>query len=198
MNSFQYTARESDTETGLYYYRARYYDQSVGRFTSEDPLAFVGGIDFYSYVLNRPIYMADPRGLSPQDVQRIRQVCHSCVQKMVKDGTRRPGSGNLNGFFNDQSSNQSVYGKATGSKYLGCKDQAYRGVDCLLNDNAIKPLDANWDFSAVAWWAGLHTIVRGQSSDPNDPIVYCDPWRDMTWTAPQNPPAENWPRSSKF
>ncbi len=29
VNPFQYTARESDTETGLYYYRARYYDQSV-------------------------------------------------------------------------------------------------------------------------------------------------------------------------
>jgi RHS repeat-associated protein len=26
VNPFQYTARESDTETGLYYYRARYYD----------------------------------------------------------------------------------------------------------------------------------------------------------------------------
>src|SRR5712691_4688748 len=33
-NPFQYTARESDTETGLYYYRARYYDQVGGRFIS--------------------------------------------------------------------------------------------------------------------------------------------------------------------
>jgi uncharacterized protein RhaS with RHS repeats len=31
VNPFQYTARESDTETGLYYYRARYYDPSTGR-----------------------------------------------------------------------------------------------------------------------------------------------------------------------
>jgi len=38
VNSFQYTARESDTETGLYYYRARYYDSSLGRFLLEDPL----------------------------------------------------------------------------------------------------------------------------------------------------------------
>lgn len=58
--------------------------------------------------------------------------------------------------------------------------------------------DAKWDFSPVAWWAGSHTIVRGHSSDPNDPIVYCDPWRDFTWTAPQNPPAEIWPHYSKF
>ena len=39
VNPFQYTARESDTETGLYYYRARYYDPSSGRFISEDPEA---------------------------------------------------------------------------------------------------------------------------------------------------------------
>jgi RHS repeat-associated protein len=36
---FGYTGRELDTETGLYYYRARYYDSAVGRFISEDLIA---------------------------------------------------------------------------------------------------------------------------------------------------------------
>ncbi len=35
-NPFSYTGREFDSETGLYYYRARYYDPSAGRFLSED------------------------------------------------------------------------------------------------------------------------------------------------------------------
>jgi RHS repeat-associated protein len=39
-NPFQYTGRESDTETGLYYYRARYYDPAAGRFLGEDPLSY--------------------------------------------------------------------------------------------------------------------------------------------------------------
>jgi hypothetical protein len=134
--------------------------------------------------------MSDPAGLSPQDVQRIRQICHSCVQDMVKGGVRRPGDGMMNGGLNDQNSNQSLIGLLKGSKYLGCKDQADRAVGCLDNGNAIKPFDANWDFSPVLWWAGFHTIVRAKSSDPNDPIVYCDPWRDLTWTAL---PAEPWP-----
>jgi len=34
VNPFRYTARESDIETGLYYYRARYYDLNAGRFLS--------------------------------------------------------------------------------------------------------------------------------------------------------------------
>src|SRR2546425_1191939 len=59
-NPFQYTARESDTETGLYYYRARYYDSSVDRFPNEDPIAFDGGGNFYSYVYNNPLGLADP------------------------------------------------------------------------------------------------------------------------------------------
>jgi RHS repeat-associated protein len=36
---FAFTGREYDVETGLYYYRARYYDPHTGRFLSEDPSA---------------------------------------------------------------------------------------------------------------------------------------------------------------
>jgi RHS repeat-associated protein len=61
-NPFQYTAREFDAETGLYYYRARYYDPSVGRFISEDPIAFNGGFNFYRYVSNSPANFVDPFG----------------------------------------------------------------------------------------------------------------------------------------
>jgi RHS repeat-associated protein len=62
-NPFQYTARESDTETGLFYYRARYYDPSGGRFISEDPLGFKASANFYAYVSNSPIDWIDPTGL---------------------------------------------------------------------------------------------------------------------------------------
>jgi len=61
-NSFQYTARESDTETGLYYYRARYYDPNPGRFLIEDPIQFRAGTNFYSYVHNHPLDLRDPTG----------------------------------------------------------------------------------------------------------------------------------------
>ena len=64
-NSFQYTGRESDAETGLYYYRAGYYDSNTGRFVSEDTQRFLAGQDFYSYVSNDPLDSSDPYGLEP-------------------------------------------------------------------------------------------------------------------------------------
>jgi len=63
-NPLRYTAREFDSETGIYQYRTRYFDPSIGRFVSEDPMGFDAGINFYGYVKNRPLNMADPLGLS--------------------------------------------------------------------------------------------------------------------------------------
>ena len=63
VNPLRYTARESDSETGLYYYRARYYDPTAGRFTREDPLGFYGGdVNLYRYVWNSPLNFSDPIG----------------------------------------------------------------------------------------------------------------------------------------
>jgi RHS repeat-associated protein len=63
-NAFLYTGREFDSETGLYFYRARYYDQNVGRFISEDPARLSGDSpNFYAYAQNRPTLLVDPGGL---------------------------------------------------------------------------------------------------------------------------------------
>jgi RHS repeat-associated protein len=64
VNSFRYTGREWDAETSLYYYRARYYDATAGKFISEDPSGFTAGIDFYAYVGNNSENLVDPQGLS--------------------------------------------------------------------------------------------------------------------------------------
>ncbi|MGH0036456.1 MAG: RHS repeat-associated core domain-containing protein [Myxococcota bacterium] len=49
-NTLRYTGREYDAVTGLYHYRARTYDPTLGRFLSEDPLGFEAGVNFYAYV----------------------------------------------------------------------------------------------------------------------------------------------------
>jgi RHS repeat-associated protein len=69
VNRFQYTGREFDPETGIYYYRARYYDSTAGRLLSEDPIGFLGnGPNFYRYVGENPLRYRDPFGLSPYTV----------------------------------------------------------------------------------------------------------------------------------
>ncbi len=45
------------------YYRARYYDPKVGRFISEDPIGFAGGVNFYEYAFSNPANWVDPYGL---------------------------------------------------------------------------------------------------------------------------------------
>ena len=60
---YAFTGREWDPETGLYYYRARYYDPKIGRFISEDPIGFLAGVNFYGYTFNNPARFIDPSGL---------------------------------------------------------------------------------------------------------------------------------------
>jgi RHS repeat-associated protein len=63
INPFQYTGRDYDPETGLRYYRARYYDSSTGRFLSEDPITFDSGTtNFYAYADDNPVNFTDPDG----------------------------------------------------------------------------------------------------------------------------------------
>lgn len=61
-NALQYTGRENDG-TGLYFYRARYYNPAIGRFITSDPIGLAGGINTYTYVENRPRMLTDPMGL---------------------------------------------------------------------------------------------------------------------------------------
>jgi RHS repeat-associated protein len=65
---YTFTAREYDNETGMYFYRARYYDPKAGRFVTKDPISFAGGdVNLYGYVGNNPVNKKDPYGLVDED-----------------------------------------------------------------------------------------------------------------------------------
>jgi RHS repeat-associated protein len=72
---FRFTGRELDAETGLYYFRARYYDAIAGRFISEDPLGLRAGLNAYVYLGNDPVNGRDPSGLQ--------QDCRFVVTRVV-------------------------------------------------------------------------------------------------------------------
>ncbi|WP_350616342.1 RHS repeat-associated core domain-containing protein [Pseudomonas sp. HY7a-MNA-CIBAN-0227] len=62
-NPLRFQGQYHDHETGLHYNRHRYYDPQVGRFISQDPIEFAGGINFYAYAPN-PVEWVDPLGLA--------------------------------------------------------------------------------------------------------------------------------------
>ena len=65
---FGYAGRDRDRETGLDYFRARYYDPNLGRFVSEDPSGFAGGdANLSRYVGNHPTMATDPSGMEEEE-----------------------------------------------------------------------------------------------------------------------------------
>ena len=71
-NPYLFTGRRYDDESGLYYYRARYYHASLGRFMQPDPIGYAAGWNIYAYVNNNPVNWIDPHGLwSEADHNRL-------------------------------------------------------------------------------------------------------------------------------
>jgi RHS repeat-associated protein len=59
---YRYTKKERDTETGLYYYGARYYICWLGRWLSCDPGGLIDGPNLYQFALSNPRSLNDPTG----------------------------------------------------------------------------------------------------------------------------------------
>ena len=74
MNKYRFANKQQDDETDLQYFEKRYYDNRIGRFTTEDPVFWEVGLtkrprqyftdpqswNTYSYVRNNPINLVDP------------------------------------------------------------------------------------------------------------------------------------------
>lgn len=76
------------------YYRARYYDSKLGRFISEEPIGLNAGVNFYPYVSNDPVSLADPLGTytlckgckkPPLPLQGLLKIALTCLEGCLRE-----------------------------------------------------------------------------------------------------------------
>ena len=65
-NRYRFQGREWSIATGLTNFRMRWYNAETGRWLSKDPIGLSGGLNYYVFCGNRPIWSVDFSGCCPE------------------------------------------------------------------------------------------------------------------------------------
>ena len=91
-NRYLFTGREWDPELNLYFYRSRYYDPRMGRFTQMDSIGVWGDEgsigNAYSYAMNHPLGHIDPFGQAPSKIIHKHRTSDGTFQPFTPDSAK--------------------------------------------------------------------------------------------------------------
>jgi len=118
-NPYMFTGRRYDTETGLYYYRLRYYAPDIGRFLQTDPIRYAAGLNLYTYVRNNPINWIDPWGLCKEAVRLTREEFEERVKDVIERRLRGSRLTGINPFNYYYDADSEFYNDNTLYEYMG-------------------------------------------------------------------------------
>ena len=71
LKRYRFNSKELDSETGYYYYGARYYMPYTARWISPDPIGLLDGLNIYQFALNNPLINVDRNGMQSTNVSDI-------------------------------------------------------------------------------------------------------------------------------
>jgi len=78
----RFTGKEFDSDLNSYYFGARHYSPSTGRFLNSDPAQ--DGMNWYAYAINNPLKYIDPLGLKAVYVEKVEANAHEVTYTELK------------------------------------------------------------------------------------------------------------------
>ena len=151
-NRIRFAAREYDSESELYFMRARYYDPQMRRFLTEDPLGLASGINPYAYVGNNPINGRDPSGLTDECFYDAAGTLLYCVLDKVSTGDAEDDGGSLGPGIGHR------FDPDDPRRHGGTPCNAFQPIPSLCTDNraSVRPqppvFEAERDYCTLAKW----------------------------------------------
>jgi|GEM_PF-1196244 len=138
-NPMRYAGQMYDSESGLYYLRARYYDPRVGRFISEDTnkgdINNPSSLNLYTYCYNNPLKYVDPSGHEGDLLNRLN--FENVTNEDVTHGIKKTIDRAVAGFFiyvtYEEAKNIIRYGVAVAG--TAAKNASTKGVNKTVFKN---------------------------------------------------------------